>query len=369
MHNVLILYNPYYEKNVIEQHLEILKDKGSVAFGKVKSPLRDNSHPNEEKLKIVYKTVSRKNPLQLFLTDYNSLYVANVISVKEEKTKLIKAPSYYEFLDVEKWYIFDDLRLLAVNDFQSIRDNILANFKATNFNNRTYAVYGNNYVYPMQVTMKEHINYFEKEDVDFKYFTNIFKSKEQIEMKQNLIDFNFGEKRFYCLSQNTQDNVISAEIEYFQNKTNPLYDFSSVVIKYSKAVEYELYYFIKSICKYLISKNDLLRDFKYSIQGRDYNLEDILENKASYGTYKYIINSYEIKNAIHKFIYNNKLKFFILQDVVYYITVIQEIRNVSVHEGETSFSDCNKIRNNVLGIGKSGMLAELHRNLKFINNK
>jgi len=45
MKNILILYNPYYEENVIEQHLEILKDKGSVAFGKVKSKLRDYETP------------------------------------------------------------------------------------------------------------------------------------------------------------------------------------------------------------------------------------------------------------------------------------------------------------------------------------
>jgi hypothetical protein len=41
MKNIIILYNPYYQENVIEQHLEILKDKGSVVFGKVKSKNRN----------------------------------------------------------------------------------------------------------------------------------------------------------------------------------------------------------------------------------------------------------------------------------------------------------------------------------------
>lgn len=39
MKNIIILYNPYYQENVIEQHLEILKERGVVAFGKVKSAL------------------------------------------------------------------------------------------------------------------------------------------------------------------------------------------------------------------------------------------------------------------------------------------------------------------------------------------
>lgn len=60
------------------------------------------------------------------------MYVANVIS--------IKTPDYYENLDIEKWYIFDDFRLLASNDFQIIRDTILANFKAVNYNNHIYSI-------------------------------------------------------------------------------------------------------------------------------------------------------------------------------------------------------------------------------------
>lgn len=36
MQNYLILYNPYYENNVIGKHLEILKIYGQVAFGKVR---------------------------------------------------------------------------------------------------------------------------------------------------------------------------------------------------------------------------------------------------------------------------------------------------------------------------------------------
>lgn len=366
MKNIVILYNPYYQKDVIEQHLEILKDKGSVAFGKVRSKLRDYDSPNKEELEKIYMEVSIRNPLQLFLTDYNSIYVANVVSVKSDKTKLIKAPKYYEELDVEKWFIFDDLRLLANNDFQLIRDNILSNFLATNYNNHTYAVYGNNYVYPMQVSMKKEINYFEKEEDEFKYFTNIFKSEEQINIKQNIIDFNFGIKRFYSLSPNTQDNLVNAELEFFQNRNNSLYDFSSVVIKYSKSLELELYVFMKKLFEYLMYKETNLKSFKYSVQGIDYKLEDILLHKANYATYKYLIKSYEIKNAIYEHIDNSKLKFFILHDIIYHISKMQDIRNESVHGKSASLLDCKEIRKNIMGIGKSSIIVELNRNLKYI---
>ncbi len=360
MNNILILYNPYYNKTVIEDHLSLLKESGVTAFGKVRSKLNDQEHPNEKKLNSIGNNASKEAPIQLFLTDYNSMYVANVISVNKE-IKFIKTPAYYQELDVEYWFVFDDLRLIAHKNFETIRDKILANFKAVNYNNHTYAIYGNPYIYPMQVTMKEEINYFEKEDANYKYYTDIFKSQEHIEMKRSLIDFNFGSSAFYSLAPNSQDNIISAELEYMQNRNNPLYDFSSVVVKYSKAVELELYRFMRELFKYLMAYDKSLESFPYAVQGRDYKLKDILEYKPNFGTYSYIIKSPEVKNALNTYIDNKSLKHFIFVEIPSFVRTMQTIRNESVHGDSTSLHECNTIRSEVIGIGQSGILTELQR--------
>ena len=359
MKNILILYNPYYNKNVIEEHLEILQKNSIVAFGKVKSKLNDTNHPNEEKLEHIYSEVSKENSLQLFLTDYNSIYVANVISVTPDKTILVKAPKYYDNFDVEMWYVFDDLRLIIHNNFELVRDKVLANFKAVNYNNETYAVYGNPYVYPMEVVMKEEIDYFQKDDESFKYFTNIFKSSEHLQMRENLIDFNFGTTNFYNLSPNSQDNIVSAEMEYKQNKQNPLYDFSSVVVKYSKAVEDELYRFLRVLFLYLIQKESHIGEFDYQVQGIKFKLKDIDKNKPNFGTYKYLLKQQDIKNAIYDYLEDRAIKPFILYNIPKFINTIQNIRNESVHGNTISLSECEHIRKEVVGIGQSGILNEL----------
>ena len=41
MKDLLILYNPYYQSSVIEEHLAVMKAHGQVAFGKVRSKLKD----------------------------------------------------------------------------------------------------------------------------------------------------------------------------------------------------------------------------------------------------------------------------------------------------------------------------------------
>ena len=359
MKNIIILYNPYYQKDVIEQHLQILKEKNSVAFGKIRSKLRDYNHPNEEALETIYDDVSRDNPMQLFLTDYNSIYVAHVISVKQTKTKIIKAPKYYDDLDVEMWYVFDDLRLIVKDDFQSIRDNVLANFNATNFNNRTYAVYGNKYVYPMRVTMKEEIDYFYKDNEDFKYYNNIFKSDLEIQTKQSLINYCFTKDIFNTFAPNSQDNLISSEIEYIQNKHNPLYDFSAVVMKYSKIVEEEFHWFFKKLFDYLMSKSSSVGTIEYSIQGGDYIVEDIFEHKANYGTYNFLLRNNKIRNGINNHISQSKIRYFIQDSITRFIPIMQKIRNESVHGNSATIQECEELRNHILGISSNGFLKDI----------
>ncbi len=41
------------------------------------------------------------------------------------------------------------------------------------------------------------------------------------------------------------NNLILAELELQQNLENPLYDFTSIIVKYSKTIEYEIYDFAK----------------------------------------------------------------------------------------------------------------------------
>jgi hypothetical protein len=221
------------------------------------------------------------------------------------------------------------------------------------------SMYGNPYIYPMEVAMKEEINYFEKEDENFKYFNNIFKSQLELQTKENLINFTYGKKIFYSFAPNTQDNIIASEIEYLQNKHNPLYDFSSVVIKYSKAVELELHRFMKVFFAFLTENEPSLADLPYTMQGKKFKLSDIQEHKVNYGTYKFLIKSYQVKDALNRYLVKSNEKYFIAATIPYFINIMQNIRNESVHGGATSFQECNEIRDAMLGIGKNSFLGEL----------
>ena len=113
-----------------------------MAFGKVQSKFRDMQNPSQNELEQIYQNVSENDFLQLFLSDYSSLYVAKVVRVingnlnqnnhaglsKIDNSNLGElnlnsptnldanlakiAPKYYaqNNLNVEKWFIISDLR-------------------------------------------------------------------------------------------------------------------------------------------------------------------------------------------------------------------------------------------------------------------
>ncbi len=237
MNHLLILYNPYYQRDVIQQHLSVLQEKSQVGFGKIRSKLNDQE--KHHSLEEIYKATSEENFLQLFLTDYANLFVAKVIKVSKDIDESL-IPSYYKEkkLEVEDFFIISDLRELVREDLSLLRDQFLANFIAPN--NHTYAIYGNNYVYPLPVRLKEERSYFLGDE---KHYLSVYKSKEYLTMQEDFMRFVFGKRLFYLLHPDSINNTIHAELELLQSENDLLNDFTSIIVKYSKTLEHEIYLF------------------------------------------------------------------------------------------------------------------------------
>lgn len=358
MQNLLILFNPYYKADVIEQHLNLLVDNEKVAFGKIRSTLKNIEHGFQNELNAIYEKVSEENNLQLFLTDYSNIYVAKVTLVTNEDLSNI-APSYYKDLEVEKWFMITDMREIIRNDFENIRDEVFSNFRTPNFNNRSYAIYGNNYVYPLIIDMKTEIDYFESSDEEFRHYPNMFKSQEYLEIKNNFIEYSFGDKWINRMHPNSLDNIISAEMEYVQNRLNPRYDFSTIIIKYAKTMEQELYVYIKALFTHLLTYDESVENVTYSVQSREYKIKDIFTHKPNVGTYKFLLKDYKVKDTIEKSIENYHTKKFITSTISYYINMIQKIRNESVHGDAAKLNDVVELRKSILGISKLSILVDV----------
>ncbi|WP_208352463.1 HP0729 family protein [Helicobacter pylori] len=334
MNHLLILYNPYYQQDVIQQHLSVLQEKSQVGFGKIRSKLNDQE--KQDSLEEIYKATNEENFLQLFLTDYANLFAAKVIKVSKDIDESL-IPSYYKEknLEVEDFFIISLLR-----------DRFLANFITPN--NHTYAIYGNNYVYPLPVRLKEERSYFLGDE---KHYLSVYKSKEYLIMQENFMRFVFGKRLFYLLHPDSINNIIHAELELLQSENDLLNDFTSIIIKYSKTLEYEIYTFAKQVLLKACKKDPSLYDLAYKVQGRTLILKDFFAKKPNLGSVKFLLRHEKIQCHLEE-----NLKRFINYPFSRSLSLIQNIRNEAVHAKAPGLNEVEKLRNEILGIEGASLL-------------
>ncbi|ECL3414511.1 HP0729 family protein [Campylobacter jejuni] len=348
MNHLLILYNPYYQEDVIKQHLSILQEKSQVAFGKIKSKLNDQEKQNS--LEEIYQSTNEENFLQLFLSDYANLFVAKVIKISKNVDESL-IPSYYKEknLEVEDFFIISDLRELVREDFSLLRDKFLANFITPN--DHTYAIYGNNYTYPLPVRLKEECSYFLGDE---KHYLSVYKSKEYLAMQENFIRFVFGKRIFYLLHPDSISNIIHAELELLQSENDLLNDFTSIIVKYSKTLEYEIYAFAKKVLLKACMKDPSLYDLTYNVQSKSFIFKDFFTQKPNLGSIKFLLRHENIQCHLGK-----SLTQFINYPFSKSLTLIQEIRNEAVHAKAPSLNEVKKLRNEILGIEGVSLLKSI----------
>ncbi|MCX2716132.1 ATP-binding protein [Helicobacter sp. MIT 21-1697] len=358
MQNYLILYNPYYESNVIGKHLEILKSQGQVAFGKVRSKLRTNNADSKQTSHLDDYIC----PLQLFLTDYENLFVTQVSRVCANLENPHIAPDYYQQLDIELWFIIEDLRELVRGDFAKVRDVYLANFTTPAYNNRTFTIYGNPYEYPLHIELKKPEQYFIESKT---YYIDALQSSDFVAMKKRLIHFNLGDRfEKHCLVSTLED-LTKAELEiekYTLDKENGA-DCSHIIIFYARSFEQEMWEFAKILFSILSARNKDILEIPYKVQGINFTLKDIFENKPNLGTYAMLLSHYLIKERIDSLFDRNPLRFYLNISLPKHIKSLQKIRNTSVHQKKAHLQEALHLRAIMLGIGlalgESGVFGAL----------
>ena len=278
--------------------------------------------------------------------------MAKVVKIAENADESI-IPSYYKDkkLSVEGFFIIEDLRELVRDDFVSVRDEYLANFTTPDYDNHTYALYGNAYVYPLIIEQKQHLAYFESDE---RHFLQLFKSAEFLRQKQVLADYTFGERYLYAMNPDSFDNLIYAELEFHACKGDRLYDFSSVVLRYAKCFESECYLLVKRLISVLSQRDESILSLTFTQMGKSFEVRSLLVNKAMLGAYNYLIENL-LKTHIKEHLSDEFVKF--CWKLTKQIAFIQRVRNPVAHTETASFEQANNLRARLVGVANLSVLV------------
>ncbi len=185
-------------------------------------------------------------PTYLYLTDYNSLYVADLarITVDDVRAKGETAiPAYYRDRECDLWFQLWDMRRLIVQDTRAVVQE-LKHLMNTRYHDQPVSLYGGMVELPLVVWREAEVDWFgdrealtdgllwAEKDAEFR--------SEAARLSADLRDNLFGARIWNLMEPATRTFLASAEAVVRARREDPVFDFSGTAVEYAKALETEV---------------------------------------------------------------------------------------------------------------------------------
>jgi hypothetical protein len=367
--HLLTVWNPAYAVDALASHAELLaaqhragETDALVWWGLVRSPHRLQELPHLDEILALDTELQGRldagHELQLYLTDYRSLYVGDVVEISgtapDDETQV---PAYYrsEGLTCDAWFALDDIRAIVTDDMASVQQE-LAQLRNTRYHNKRVSIFGGMAELPLLVTRPDGARFFlpgEREQLnDGRAWVLADSERTGLgAMMQQLRDDLLGEAAWRALSPACRTFVATSERILRTHRSDPAFDFSPALVELAKAVEVE--------CKRLLPL--LFADAPpavvlCNIDGRSEDLRNATE--------------LTIGNIVHLLTNDGERITWLRQEhgpavqwlVSTAAAVLDELaryRNPAAHEAHVRLADALAIRNRWLGVGCRGHLVDL----------
>jgi len=262
-HHLVAVWNPAYAANAMEAHLSVLlsrvrdwrEKKGDeegiyVWWGKIRSENRQQRLKRDEQLRAIAVELAEdaNRELQLYLTDYRSLYVGRVDGISWEdvsSTDPGHTPTYYRDSgrECDCWFELGDIRRLVADDTIAVVEELRL-LRNVHYNDRPVSLYGGMVDLPLVVTRPDGRFFFDDDAcavlpegqlwVEFDAESGGL-GLMQRDLRENL----FGDTVWLSLEPVSRTFVATAEKIFRDHRGDESLDFQAVLGPLSKAVEVE----------------------------------------------------------------------------------------------------------------------------------
>jgi hypothetical protein len=263
-HHLVAVWNPAYAANAMEAHLSVLlsrvrdwRDKHGdedgiyVWWGKIRSENRQQRLKRDEELRAIALELAEdeNRELQLYLTDYRSLYVGRVDGISWEDVSTTDpehTPTYYRDSgrECDCWFELGDIRRLVADDTIAVVEELRL-LRNLHYNDRPVSLYGGMVDLPLVVTRPDGRLFFDDDAcavlpegqlwVEFDAESGGL-GLMQRDLRENL----FGDAVWLSLEPVSRTFVATAEKIFRDHRGDESLDFQAVLGPLSKAVEVEV---------------------------------------------------------------------------------------------------------------------------------
>jgi len=378
-HHLLTVWNPSYSGDALDAHLAVLldwaqrRDVGEaeaddvyVWWGRIRSKNREGRLPHHELVLTVDGQAVGGTETHLYLTDYRSLYVAELAEVtdddvREAEGELAHMPDYYEGYAVDFWFRLFDVRRLVIDDTPAVIEE-LRPLRNTAYHDRPVSLYGGVVDLPLVVFRDPEVSWFADREAltEGRLWAEraaAHRSESQL-MSRELRDNLFGRELWPRLTSATRTFLASAEAVFRARRDDAAFDISGVAVEYAKAVEAELNALVfPALRRALRSKAPADREIR--VDARPLDLGGTVPHQTLGALRHMLEREGVVQSGLRQQLPHDHA--WILGLLPKQLARLTDLRNASAHTESVRSTELDQVRREVLGIGEEGMLAKLVR--------
>jgi hypothetical protein len=370
------VWNPAYASNAMEAHLavlleaakryerrEVVEDALHVWWGKIRSRHRHQELTHlSQVLEIAAELAADESrECHLYLTDYNSLYVAQVDAVTQDDIRTsggAQLPDYYRdpALTCDFWYRLLDIRRLVADDTGMVIAELRA-LRNLGYHDMPVSLYGGMVDLPLIVERTDGRRYFDDENrdriTDGKLWAELDADQVGVgAIERELRDNLFGEEVWTALDPAARTFIASAEKVYRDQRADPGFDYGLVIADLAKALEVTVNAVLRRAATKIarevrqVTVDDKrldLADGKHLALGQ---LAHLLRRKGT------------LERALRRQLEHGDWLVDVFPGV---LAEVVQLRNPAVHSQRIGRVAATRLRNKLVGVGCQGIFTDLAR--------
>jgi hypothetical protein len=261
-HHLVTVWNPAYAADAMEAHLAVLLDRARryereefpiedvyVWWGKVRSSNRQQPYPHAADVRGIARALDdgQRDEVQLYLTDFRSLYVADMSRIVEGELPTAerdRVPAYYarERLSCDFWFRLDDIRRLVSDDTLGVVAE-LKKLRNVKYGLRPVSVYGGMVDLPLIVDRPDGRRWFDETERDLATDGKLWVELDAElgsgvgATMRALREDRFGDALWEALETSARTFVATAELTWRAHRSDHAFDFAPVLGSFAKAAE------------------------------------------------------------------------------------------------------------------------------------
>ncbi len=378
--HLLSVWNPSYAEDAMDQHLRVLlqgarraergeidRDDVYVWWAKVRSPNRQQPLPHVSDVLALQQQIDAETETHLYLTDYSSLYVADLAEVTaddvpgDSPAEKDHMPSYYEEQLVDFWFRLWDIRRLTASDTPATIAE-LKKLRNTRYHDRPVSLYGGIVELPLILTRDDDMTFFQdlesltegrlwaQRDAELRGETERLRA----ELRASL----FGRQIWDVLEAASRTFVTTAEAVFRARREDPDFDFTGPAVELTKAVETELNALVfPAIGRVVGGKRPAEREVR--VDGRLLDLGGRMPHQTLGAICGLLEREAIVKKALRTSLPHDAK--WLEGQVPHLLVPILDLRNPAAHKDPVPFERIDRLRRDVLGIGCEGLLVRIAR--------